>query len=97
MIHVTDHKRRALTALLESWVNDSRDEALPRGSAVATPSKRRAGAGEKHNNRTQREWCPVLRVPPAAATGALGEQKHLPDVNTPRQQNETLYDDFSEP
>jgi hypothetical protein len=71
-------------------------EALPRGSAIATPNRRRAGAGEKQINRTQRGWCPVLRVPPAAATGAPGEQKHLPDVITPRQQKETLYDDFNE-
>ena len=26
------------------------------------------GAGEQQTNRTQREWCPVLTVPPGAAT-----------------------------
>ena len=87
--------RRALTALRESWVNDSRDSALPRGSAVATPSKRRAGAGGQQTNRTQREWCPVLRVPPVAAIGAPGEQKHLPEMHTPGSKKETLYDNFS--
>jgi len=39
------------------------------------------GAGELQTNRTQRGWCPVLRVPPAAAIGAPGEQKHLPDTH----------------
>src|SRR5207253_10327138 len=35
---------------------------------------------------------------PAAAIGAPGEQKHLPDVITHQgSKNETLYDDFSRP
>ncbi len=69
-------------------------QALPRGSATATLSKAPCGAGEQHNNCTQREWCPVLRVPPVAAIGARGEQKHLPELHTPRSKNESLYDDF---
>ena len=39
---------------------------------------------------TQREWRPVLRVSPAAATGAPGEQKHLPHMHTPRQEETAL-------
>src|SRR5438105_6334086 len=84
---------RALTALLESWVNDSRAWAVPTGTP-SRANKAPCDAGEQHNNRTQREWCPVLRVPPAAAIGAPGEQKHLPDWITPRQQERTLYNDF---
>src|SRR5438477_8448756 len=60
----------------------------PRDGLLKAITSRTAmgGAGEQQTNRTQREWCPVLRVPPAAATGAPGEQKHLPDMHTPRQQ-----------
>src|SRR5216683_3700064 len=83
---------RALTALLESWVNDSRDWAVPTGTP-SRANKAPCGAGEQHNNCTQREWCPVLRVPPVAAIGARGEQKHLPELHTPRSKNESLYDD----
>ena len=63
-------------------------------NAIATPRKRRAAPASSTTNRTQREWCPVLSSPPAAAIGAPGEQKHLPDWITPRQQEGTLYDDF---
>src|SRR3984893_6256098 len=85
---------RALTALLESWVNDSRDLSAPPGERNRDAEQAPCSAGEQQSNCTQREWCPVLRVPPAAATGAPGEQKHLPDVNSKK---ETLYDDFSRP
>src|SRR5438477_6670493 len=72
----------------------------PRDGLLKAITSRTAmgGAGEQQTNCTQREWCPVLRVPPAAAIGAPGEQKHLPDVITHQgSKNETLYDDFSRP
>ena len=51
----------------------------PGGARSRRRVKRRAALAINTNNRTQREWCPVLRVPPAAAIGAPGEQKHLPE------------------
>ena len=51
---------RALTALLESWVNDSCDWAVPTGTR-SRANKAPRGAGEQQTNRAQREWCPVLR------------------------------------
>ena len=83
---------RALTAFRESWVNDSRDQALPRGSAIATPSKRRCGAGEQHNNRTKREGVSrcsqqslgSLRRPQASSNT-------YPNGLTPRQQMAALW------
>src|SRR6266516_3032406 len=56
-------KGRALTALLESWVNDSRGSALPRGSAVATPSKRRAALASSTTTAHNGSGVPCSEYP----------------------------------
>jgi hypothetical protein len=67
--------RRALTALLESWVNDSRDSALPRGSAIATPNRRPAKDGMPAVDPS------VARL--AAALEAIAAMDALPLVPSP--------------
>ena len=65
---------RALTALLESWVNDSRDCASP-GKRGRDANKAPCGAGDQHNNRMKREGvsrCSHLST--GAATAPSGEQ-----------------------
>src|SRR6202011_5862361 len=82
---------RALTALLESWVNDSRDKALPRGSAVATPSKRRAALAISKPTarngggvlRCSQQLLRPLRRPQASSNT-------YPNGLTPRQQRTAL-------
>jgi hypothetical protein len=65
---------RALTALLESWVNDSRDKALPRGSAIATPSKRRVALAISKPTTRNGGVSSVLASTTGAATAPSGEQ-----------------------
>jgi len=48
-------------------------------------TRRRAALASSKNLRTKREWCPVLNLSPRGRYGVTGEQKHLPDTNTPRQ------------
>ena len=78
--------RRALTALLESWVNDSRDWRFPGEAPVATPTKRRAAPASSKPTAHNGSGVPCSAVPPAAAIGAPGEQKHLPDMTYTMQQ-----------
>src|ERR1700693_4695631 len=66
--------RRALTVLLESWVNDSRDKALPRGSAIATPSKRRAAPASNKPIARNGGVSSVARIYHWSRYGAPGEQ-----------------------
>src|ERR1700730_14636015 len=65
---------RALTALLESWVNDSRDCGSP-GERGRDANKAPCRAGDQHNNRMKREGvsrCSHLST--GAATAPSGEQ-----------------------
>jgi hypothetical protein len=67
-------KFRALTALRESWVNDSRESASP-GKRHRDANKAPCGAGDQHNNRMKREGvsrCSHLST--GAATAPSGEQ-----------------------
>src|SRR5437899_7934182 len=91
MIPVRDQNSRALTALLESWVNDSRDGVLP-GSAQSRRQQSACGAGEQHNNRTKREG--VSR----RSQQSLGSLRRFqassntyPNGLTPRQQPAALW------
>ena len=81
--------RRALTVLLESWVNDSRDKALPRGAQ----SRRRVSAVRRWRAiQTPHTTGVVSRAQssPCGRYGASGEQKHLPDRHTPSDDATTL-------
>src|SRR5207247_6586912 len=71
--------RRALTALLEPWVNGSRDWRFPGEAPVATPTKRRAAPASSKPTAHNGSGVPCSAVSPAAAHGAPGEQNPLPD------------------
>ena len=79
--------RRALTALLESWVNDSRDQALPRGSAIAMPSKRRAAPASSTSTAHNGSGVPCSGVPlrlplvPQASRTLTGREIHQGSKN----------------
>src|SRR3984893_14174648 len=65
---------RALTALLESWVNDSRDGVLPGERSIATPTKRvrrRRAANQPHKTGG---CLPLLASTTGVATALPGEQ-----------------------
>src|ERR1700694_4163200 len=65
---------RALTALLESWVNDSRDSASP-GKRHRDANKAPCGAGEQQTNRIKRERVSrCSHFTTGAATALPGEQ-----------------------
>ena len=75
---------RALTALLESWVNDSRDKRSPGGAQ----SRRRVSAVQRWRAADQLHKTGVVpraQFNPRGRYGATGEQKHLPDMPTPLQ------------
>src|ERR1700681_2530368 len=82
---------RALTALLESWVNDSRDSASP-GQRNRDANKAPRGAGEQQTNRARREGVSrcsqqslgSLRRPQASSNT-------YPNGLTPRQQMAALW------
>ena len=82
---------RALTALLESWVNDSRDSASP-GKRHRDANKAPRGAGEQQTNRARREGVSrcsqqslgSLRRPQASSNTYLNGL-------TPRQQRAALW------
>src|SRR2546422_9942850 len=80
---------RALTALLESWVNDSRDGRFPGEAPVATPTKRRATPasskptahnGSGHSDRKHKDLAAAAGRVRAAARGV--DQDH-PEVGGP--------------
>src|SRR6266536_1839091 len=65
------------------------------GSVHRDANKAPCGAGEQQTNCTQREWCPVLRTTPCGCQWRPRRAETLTGlVHTPRQQKETLYDDF---
>ena len=67
-------KLRALTALVESWVNDSRDSASP-GKCHRDANKAACGAGEQQINHTKREGVSrCSQSTTGVATALPGEQ-----------------------
>jgi len=77
LIPVNGSIRRALTALLEPWINGSCGCAS--GSTAATPTKRRAALASRESTAHNRSGVRWSAAPPAVAIGIAGDQKHLPD------------------
>ena len=82
---------RALTALLESWVNDSRGSRSPGGARSATPRKRVRRRAKSQTN------CTNGGVPSVARSNSLGSLRRLqassntyPTGSAPRQQRAAL-------
>jgi len=73
----------------ESWVKDFRAGSSHRNAARRQQKRRAALASSKataHNGM----WCPVLAAIHWSRYGAPGEQQHLPDWSSPRQQRTAL-------
>ena len=82
---------RALTALLESWVNDSRDSASP-GKRHRDANKAPRGAGEQQTNRTTREGVSrCSHLPLGSLRRFQASSNTYPNGLTPRQQTAALW------
>jgi hypothetical protein len=82
---------RALTALLESWVNDSRDSASP-GKRHRDANKAPRGAGEQQTNRARREGVSrCSHLPLGSLRRFQASSNTYPNGLTPRQQTAALW------
>jgi len=67
----------------------------PPGGRSRDAEKAPCSAGEQQTNCTQREWCPVLSLPPVVATAPQASRNtYQTDVHH-GSKKETLYDNFS--
>ena len=82
---------RALTALLESWVNDSRDSASL-GKCHRDANKAPRGAGEQQTNRARREGVSrCSHLPLGSLRRFQASSNTYPNGLTPRQQTAALW------